>query len=104
MLQSTLLDVMFLNRYGGGGATTDTRMDQHSSKLVFIEFGKSPLCNSQTVNNVIPPSKTQSGLLATAVAVPLSVPAKPRKVCTLSPSLMTVNVVVCAYFICTFVM
>ena len=42
------------------------------------------------------PSQTQPGLLATAV--PHSIP---RKVCTLSPSLMTVNV--CAYFICTFV-
>ena len=42
------------------------------------------------------PSQTQPGLLATAV--PHSIPAKPRKVCTLSPSLMTVNVVVCAYF------
>ena len=51
---------------------------------------------------VTPPSQTQPGLLATAV--PHSIPAKPRKVCTLSPSLMTVNVVVCAYFICTFVM
>ena len=46
---------------------------------------------------VTPPSQTQPGLLATAV--PHSIPAKPRKVCTLSPSLMTVNVVVCAYFI-----
>ena len=95
MLQSMLFDVMFLNRYGGDGAPTNTRMDQHSSQLVFMEFGKSPLCNSQTVNNVIPPSQTQSGLLATAV--PHSIPAKPRKVCILSPSLMTVNVVVCAY-------
>ena len=41
---------------------------------------------------VTPPSQTQPGLLATAV--PHSIPAKPRKVCTLSPSLMTVNVVV----------
>ena len=49
---------------------------------------------------VTPPSQTQPGLLATAA--PHSIPAKPRKVCTLSPSLMTVNVVVCAYFICTF--
>ena len=65
---------------------------------------ESHLCNSQTVNNIISPSQTQSGLLATAVAVPLSIPAKPRKVCTLSPSLMTVNVVVCACFTCTFVM
>ena len=48
---------------------------------------------------VIPPSQTQPGLLATAV--PHSIPAKPKKVCTLSPSLMTVNVVACA---CTFVM
>ena len=64
----------------------------------WYEFGKSPLCNSQTVNNVIPPSQTQSGLLATAV--PHSIPVKPRKVCTL----MTVNVVVCAHFICNFVM
>ena len=62
----------------------------------WYEFGKSPLCN------VIPPSQTQPGVLATAV--PYSIPAKPRKVCTLSPFLMTVNVVVCAYFICTFVM
>ena len=46
---------------------------------------------------VTPPSQTQPGLLATAA--PHSIP---RKVCTLSPSLMTVNVVVCAYFICTF--
>ena len=84
-----LFDVMFLNRCGGDGATADTRMDQHSSQLVFIEFGKSPLCKSQTVNNVIPPSQTQSGLLATTS--PHSIPAKPRKVCTLSPSL------VCAY-------
>ena len=68
----------------------------------WYEFGKSPLCNSQTANNVIPISQTQPGLLATTV--PHSIPAKPRKVCTLSPSLMTVNVVVCAYFICTFVM
>ena len=52
------------------------------------------------MNNVIPPSQIQPGLLATTV--PHSIPAKPRKVCTLSPSLMTVNVVVCAYFICTF--
>ena len=59
----------------------------------WYEFGKSPICNSQTVNNIIPPSQTQPGLLATAV--PHSIPAKPRKVCTLSPSLMTVNVVVC---------
>ena len=29
-----LFDVMFLNRYGGDGATADTRMDQHSSQLV----------------------------------------------------------------------
>ena len=65
----------------------------------WYEFGKSPLCNSQTANNVIPISQTQPGLLATVV--PHSIP---RKVCTLSPSLMTVNVVVCAYFICTFVM
>ena len=65
MLQSMLFDVMFLNRYGGDGATADTRMDQH--------------------------------LLATAV--PHFIPAKPRKVCTLSPSLMTVNVVVCAYIL-----
>ena len=100
MLQSMLFDVLFLDRYGGDGATADTRMDQHSSQLVFIEFGKSR--NSQTVNKVIPPSQTQPGLLATTV--PHSIPAKPRKVCTLSPSLMTVNVVVCAYFICTFVM
>ena len=62
----------------------------------WYEFGKSPLCNSQTVNNVIPPSQTQSGHLATTV--PHSIPAKPRKVRTLSPSLMTVIVVVCAYF------
>ena len=48
---------------------------------------------------VTPPSQTQPGLLATAV--PHSIP---NKVCTLSPSLMTVNVVVCAYFIFTFVM
>ena len=68
----------------------------------WYEFGKSPLCNSQTVNTVIPPSQTQPGLLATTV--PRSMPAKPRKVCTLPPSLMTMNVVVCAYFICTFVM
>ena len=59
------------------------------------------------MNNVsssaTPPFQTQPGLLATTV--PHSIPAaKPRKVCTLSPSLMTVNVVVCAYFICTFVM
>ena len=58
----------------------------------WYEFGKSHLCNSQTVNNVIP-SQTQPGLLATTA--PHSIPAKPRKVCTLSPSLMTVNVVVC---------
>ena len=93
MLQSVLFDVMFLNRYGGDGATADTRMEPEPEVT---------LCNSQTVNNVIPPSQTQSGLLATAV--PHSIPDKPRKVCTLSPSLMTVNVVVCAYFICTFVM
>ena len=92
MLQSMLFDVMFLNRYGGDGATADTRMDQHSLQLVAIyEFGKSR--NSQTVKNVIPPSQIQPGLLATTV--PHSIPAKPRKVCTLSPSLMTVNVVVC---------
>ena len=59
----------------------------------WYELGKSPICNSQTVNTVIPHSQTQSGLLATTV--PHSIPAKPRKVCTLSPSLMTVNVVVC---------
>ena len=54
--------------------------------------------NNVSSSNVIvthPPSQTQPGLLATAV--PHSIPAKPRKVCTLS--LMTVNVVVCAYFI-----
>ena len=53
---------------------------------------------------IVTPSQNQSGLLATAV--PHSIPAKPRKVCTLSPSLMTVNVVysVCILFICTFVM
>ena len=32
--RSMLFDVMFLNRYGGDGATADTRMDQHSSQLV----------------------------------------------------------------------
>ena len=41
---------------------------------------------------IVVPFQTQSGLLATTV--PHSIPAKPRKVCTLSPSLMTVNVVV----------
>ena len=51
---------------------------------------------------VTPPSQTQPCLLATAA--PHFIPAKPIKVCTLSPSLMTVNVVVCVYFICTFVM
>ena len=49
------------------------------------------------MNNVsssaTPPSQTQAGLLATTV--PHSIPAKPRKVCTLSPSLTTVNVAVC---------
>ena len=59
----------------------------------WYEFGKSPLCNAQTMNNVIPPYQTQPGLLATAVLH--SIPVKLRKVCTLSPSLMTVNVVVC---------
>ena len=60
--------------------------------------------NSLAMNNVsssdvivTPPSQTQPGLLATAV--PHSIPAKPKKVCTLSHSLMTVNVVVCVYFI-----
>ena len=58
--------------------------------------------NVSSSDVIVTPSQTQPGLLATAV--PHSIPAKPRKVCTLSPSLMTVNVVVCAYFICTFVM
>ena len=59
-----------------------------------------PCVYSLAMNNVsssdvivTPPSQTQPGLLATAV--PHSIPAKPRKV---SPSLMAVNVVVCAYF------
>ena len=55
--------------------------------------------NVSSSDVIVTPSQTQPGLLATAV--PHSIP---RKVCTLSPSLMTVNVVVCAYFICTFVM
>ena len=58
--------------------------------------------NVSSSDVIVTPSQTQPGLLATTV--PHSMPAKPRKVCTLSPSLMTVNVVVCAYFICTFVM
>ena len=53
--------------------------------------------NNVSSSDVIatPPSQTQPGPLATAV--PHSIPAKPRKVCTLSPSLMTVNVV---YSVC----
>ena len=55
--------------------------------------------NSHSQPVIVIPFQTQSGLLATTV--PHSIPAKP-KVCTLSPSLMTVNVVVCAYFILHF--
>ena len=33
-----LFDVMFLNRYGGDGATADTRMDQRSSQLVYMNL------------------------------------------------------------------
>ena len=90
MLQSMLFDVMFLNRYGGHETTADTRMDQHPLQLV---------CNVDTCRNVyklnnvsssdVIVSQTQPGLLATAV--PHSIQGK---VCTLSPSLMIVNVVV----------
>ena len=31
-----LFDAMFLNRYGGHETTTDTRMDQHPSQLVYL--------------------------------------------------------------------
>ena len=45
MLQSVLFDVMFLNRYGGDGATTDTRMDQRSSQLVYQSLTVFPYTN-----------------------------------------------------------
>ena len=68
--------------------TAYTRGHQHSSQLV---CRCSLAMNNVSSSNVIvtPPSQTQPGLLATAV--PHSIP---KKVCTLSPSLMTVNVVV----------
>ena len=86
-----LCDVMFLNRYG---TTADTRMDQHSSQLVCnVDTCENVYVISLAMNNVsssdvivTPSSQTQPGLLATAV--PHSIPAKPRKVRTLSPSLM----------------
>ena len=68
-------------------------MEQQQTPWISDWYESAPLCNSQTVNIIIPPYQTQSGLLATTA--PHSIPAKPRKVCTLSSSLMTVNVVVC---------
>ena len=67
-------------------------MDVYELGIHWYSLAMNNVSSSDVI--VTPPSQTQPGLLATAV--PHSIPAKPRKVCTLS---MTVNVVVCAYFI-----
>ena len=70
-----LFDVMFLSRYGGDGATTNTRMNQRSSQLVFYEcvyINWYSLAMNNVSSSVTPPSQTQPGLLA--AAVPYSIP------------------------------